>query len=108
LNQENDINENAEIINIQSNVKKVKISNNVFTFWNSLCFNFCIINKRKKNFVRIISKIIYNKLSVEYLLKLSNNFEALKKKTLNNEEFENFAILGNRTIKEQMKDFNLS
>jgi hypothetical protein len=67
-----------------------------------------MISKKKKNFVRIISLIINNKLSVEYLLKLSNNFEALKKKILNNEEFENFEISATRTIKEQMKEFNIN
>lgn len=107
MNQENDLNENNEII-VQQKKKNVKTSKNNFSFWNSLCFNFCIINKKKKNFVRITSQIIYNRLSVEYLLKLSNNFEALKKKTLNDEEYENFAVTSKRSFEEQMKEFDIS
>ena len=58
--------------------------------------------------MRIIYQIIDYKLSVEYLLKLSNNFEALKKKTLNEEEYENFENTAKISFEDQMKEFNLN
>ena len=38
----------------------------------------------------MISQIINNKISIEYLLKLSNRFENLKLVSLNDEEIKSF------------------
>ena len=42
---------------------------------------------------------------MEYLLKLSNDFEALKKKTLDGEQYENFEIMGKRNLEDQIKEY---
>ena len=46
-------------------------------------------------------------MSVEYLLKLSNNFDILKKKTLDNEQYENFENIPQLTLEQQMKKFGI-
>ena len=46
-------------------------------------------------------------MSVEYLLKLSNKFERLKKITLDNEQYENFENLPEMTLEVQMKEFGI-
>lgn len=52
-----------------------------------------------------MSILIDNKLSVEYILELSNNFELLKRKVLTEEEYEQFDKLPYFKLEEQMREF---
>ena len=79
----------------------------IFSFWNSFCFSSFICNKYKRNFVRIISQVIDKKLSVDHLLKISNNLEMLKEFTLNEEDLKTFNELPPLTFDEQMRLFNI-
>ena len=87
-----------------------RIENNAtqyFTFWNSFCMNYYVFNKPKRNFVSLISKVVDNKLSVEYILELSNNFQLLKKSVLNQEQYYKFDYLPNLSFEEQLKEFGI-
>ena len=88
-------------------MRKISKNGQHFSFLNSFCFSFCIINKKKRNFVKLISELINNKLSVEYILESSVNFELLKKIILNEEQYENFKNLPYLTLADQMKEFNI-
>ena len=65
------------------------------------------MNKQKRNFVSLISKVVDNKLSVEYILELSNNFQLLKKSVLNQEQYDKFDYLPNLYFEEQLKEFGI-
>ena len=94
-------------MNIEPKIKKLISPHKYFSFWDTVCFTRFIYNQKKRNFITIISQVIDNKLSVEYLLKLSNKFETLKKITLDNEQHENFENLSQMTLEEQMKEFGI-
>ena len=76
-------------------------------FWDKICFSFCIFNKNKRTFLQLASLVIDNKLSVETILELSNNFELLKQKVLNEEEYKKFNDVPFLNFREQMKEFNI-
>lgn len=67
----------------------------------------CIPNLKKRSFISLASKVIDNKLSIGYFLELSTNFEILKKKLLDQEEFQNFNKLPFLSLEEQLKEFNI-
>ena len=89
------------------NLRKSTSLNKNFSFWNTICFTVCIPNTKKRNFINLIAKLIDNKLSIEYFLEFTNNFEILKKLTLKEEEYENFDKLPNLNLDEQLKEFNI-
>lgn len=47
-------------------------------------------------------KLINHKLSIENFLVISNDFEILKRKIFNEEEYKEYEELPNLTLKEQM------
>lgn len=65
--------------------KEKKEQETKLNFWDKICFNCCIINKRKKSFLNSATKVIDYKLSVEYLLELSNEFQVMKEVFLEEE-----------------------
>ena len=92
VNQVENVNKNNPVIKSKTRLMD-RIENNptqYFSFWNSFCINYIIFNKQKRNFVSLISKVVDNKLSVEYILELSNNFQLLKKSVLNQEQYYKF------------------
>jgi hypothetical protein len=111
--QPNRIKESRIVINDQ-NIKKVSTrflnrretnSSNHFNFFNTICFNKCICNKQKRDFVSKVSKIIDCKVSIEYFLELTNNFEILKRFTLNEKQYEEFNNYPYFNIEEQLNEF---
>lgn len=56
----------------------------------------------------MISQVINRKLSIEYLLKLSNRFENLKKIVLSDPEYKNFENIPPKILEEQMKELELN
>ena len=52
--------------------------------------------------------MIDNKVSVEYFLEFTNNFEILKKITLDENERENFNNLPFLTLEEQLNQFEIT
>ena len=93
----NKINSRKESINL---TKKEKY----FSFLDTFCFNFCIFNEKKRNFVRLASLLIYKKLSVEYFLRLSNNFGILKNLILNDNQILQYNNLPHFGMEEQMNE----
>ena len=110
-NQENQIGEVPENQSIKkdkaSKVSKMKTSANQkskkFSFWNSICFTCFICNKTKRNFVELISKVIYRKLSLDHILKISNNLDMLKDFILNEEELKILNELPTRNLQDHLK-----
>ena len=93
-----------------SNTKKRKENNSIkyFSFWNTICFKFCIINRMKRRFVRFANELVDNKLSLEYYLEISNNLEFLKRLTLNEEQYEEFDKIPHLKFEEQLKQFKIN
>ena len=92
------------------NVRKMNLDNNPckdFTFWDTIFTNAFICNKKKKNFVQKVNKIISMKLSVENILGISTDFELLKRKIFTNEEYVEFDQLEYLSLDEQMKDIEI-
>ena len=113
MNRENIIEERKNDNNHKIEIKKSRIRKREisrpcqhFSFWDSICINSFIINRRKRNFVKMISNLINNKLSVEYILELSNNFELLKRKILTGDQYREFDEIPHLTLDEQIKEFN--
>jgi len=98
---------NSYMMRTESRINKEKVINKYYNFWETLCFSFCIFKKKKRNFFNMISQIINNKISIEYLLKLSNRFENLKLVSLNDEEIKSFDTMSPMSLEEQMKEFGL-
>ena len=88
-------------------MRKISKPLQFFSFCDTFCHKRLILNSKKRNFVRLISKIIDDKLSVEYILELSNNFEMLKKIVLDEEQYENFGNLPPFTLKKQMEELDI-
>ena len=88
--------------------KTIKRKIKKFSFWNSICFSHFICDKNKRNFIKLISPVIYKKLSIEYFLKISNNFEMLKEFVLNEDEIKNFNELPPMNLDKQIKLFEIS
>ena len=101
--------DNTQLNGNKTRIQMRKISKpfQFFSFWDSFCFSCCILNSKKRHFVRLISKIIDEKLSVEYILELSNNFEMLKKIVLDEEQYENFGNLPPFTLTKQMEELDI-
>ena len=78
-----------------------------FSIWNSFCFNFCILNTKKRNFIQLVSQVIDNKLSVEYILELCNNFQLLRKLVLTQEQNQKFDSMNHLSLEEQLKEFDI-
>ena len=53
--------------------------------------------------MELISKVIYRKISLDHILKISNNLEVLKEFVLNEEELKKFNELSPRNLNEQLK-----
>lgn len=101
-------NRNSNLVEIKLSRKFMRKNNNskYFSCWDTFCFTRFILNERRRNFVYLMSDLIYKKLSVEYILEQSTNLELLKKKLLNEEEVIEFNKLPHLTIKELMEEFN--
>ena len=113
MNRENIIEERKNDNNHKIEIKKSRIWKREisrpcqhFSFWDSICLNSFIINRRKRDFVKIISDLVNKKLSLESFLELSNNFELLKRKILTEDQYTEFNELPNLTLDEQIKEFN--
>jgi hypothetical protein len=78
-----------------------------FSFWNTLCFRFCIKNKMKKNFINFANLLINKKLSIEYYLEMSNQIEIIKKLTLDEEEYKEFDNYQHLEFKEQTEKLEI-
>lgn len=77
------------------------------SFWDSIFGNLFVSNKSKRNFINYATDLIDNRLSVEYILESSNNFQLLKKTVLNQEQFEKFDFLTNLSFEEQLREFDI-
>jgi hypothetical protein len=113
MNRENIIEVNNNDNNDRVEIKKSRIWKREnsrpcqhFSFWDSICLNCFIINRRKRNFINMISDLINQKLSVEYILELSNNFELLKRKTLTKDQCREFDEKPHLNLDEQIREFN--
>lgn len=63
-------------------------------------------NKRKKNFLEKVSQVIYYKISIENILRQSNNFDILKDVILDDEkrkEYEKSPDINLNQLLEKMK-----
>lgn len=77
-----------------------------FSFWDSICFNRFICNKNKRNFVLLASNLINKKISIEHLLKISNNLEKLKDFILDEEKAKEFNELPVLPFEKQLTNFD--
>ena len=80
---------------------------NKFSFWESVCFKSFICNKSKKEFAKMVSLVIDRKISVENILKLSNNIEMLKELTLDEDDYNNFHKYPPISFEKQLKMLKL-
>ena len=55
----------------------------------------------------MISEVIYTKLSFDNILNLSFELEALKKKTLSDEDYENFEYIARYNLTDLLKEFKI-
>ena len=78
-----------------------------FTFLNTICFQFCIINPLKKKFLNIETKLVNKKISIENFLEVSNDLEILKKLTFSEEQFDLFSNYQHLSFKEQLNEFKI-
>lgn len=78
-----------------------------FSFLNTLCCKFCIINPIRQKFIKLASKLVDKKLSIENILEVSNDLEILKKINLNDEQIYVFNDFPHLTFKEQLKEFKI-
>lgn len=74
------------------------------TFFDLFCFKEIIINKTKRKFFKLASKIISKKLSLEYQLRNHCNLEKLKLICLNQEQIELFNRLPNFRIEKHLSE----
>ena len=89
-------------------VRKKTMKNKKFSFCDTFCCSGFIFNKTKRSFVKLISQVIDKKLSLEHLLKISNNLEMLKEYTLSEEEVINFNNLPPMSFVKQLKQFEIN
>ncbi len=59
------------------------------------CFNEFIINKKKRKFFQLASKILDSKISLEYLIYQYSSFEKMKLFLFNQEEQEYLDLIPN-------------
>ena len=57
--------------------------------------------------MRLVSQVIDNKLSVENILGLCNNFQLLKKLVLNQEQTQKFDYMNGLSLEEQLREFEI-
>ena len=79
-----------------------------FSFCDSLCLNSFILNSTKRNFVLKISKVIYKKISLEHILKISNGFEMFKEFILTQQEIKEFNELPILNLDMQMQQMEIA
>jgi hypothetical protein len=89
------------------NSRKMFKSIKYYSFLDTFCFKKCICNPLKRRFIDIVSKLINQKLSIEYYLESSNNIDILRKIMLNEEQDEKFLNYPHFTLKEQLKEFKI-
>ena len=78
-----------------------------FSFWNTIFCVPLIYNSAKRNFVQLISQVINRKLSVENLLKISNNIEALKEFILDEGKMKQFNELPAPKLEKLLEQFEI-
>ena len=101
---------NNNLFKIQMKPRKIDLYNKPgknFTFLDTFFINMFICNKRKRNFVQKVNRVISLKLSVENILGFFTDFELLKRKIFTNEEYVEFNELEYLTLEEQMKDLEI-
>jgi len=79
-------------------------NNSSFTFFDLFCLKEIIINRTKRNFFKLASKIIDSKLSLEYQIKSSCNLEKLKLITMNQEQIDYLNSLPNFKIEKHLNE----
>lgn len=96
-NEEN-LNKLSKTINSQIKLPKI------LSFPELFCVKEFILDRKKRNFLKLSSDIIEKKLSLEYFLKFFSDFDKLKNIILNKEEQENFSKLPNSNIENHLKE----
>lgn len=102
--KENQYSENSKTSFSRKENKSIKY----FSFLNTICCEFCIINPRRRKFVSLVNQLIDKKLSIENILDVSNDLEILKNINLNEEQLYGFNDLPHLTFKEQLKQFKIN
>ncbi len=90
-----------------SNLNTSKLSKSEIStkFSYGLCDIFSIKNKRKKEINNKINRIIKGKLSTDYIFKIIEDFQKLKKLMMDNKQYILFETSKNKTIDQHLEDF---
>ena len=89
----------------KSLINKYDNQQKFFNFYDLICFRELLVNKNKRNFLKIAIDIIDKKLSIEYLLKFYSNFEKMKLILMNNEQVNELNSIPNFKIEKHLREF---